>query len=638
MRLCPNRDQLAELRPQLTDGEQTLVDFLDEHLPPSWTIYVQPYMNDMRPDVVVLNPNIGIVVFEVKDWSMGRYRFESGKMIAETATHRWTEDNPLLKARWYAKSIFKQFLATDEAELQVGRSPNDQALCRHAVYFHKAAQYEIDGLFKGIRGDHDILLGSDSLRVDNLTAVVPYCFLSKSKFIRTRQIEALQKAHDWLVPPQHALEQQSPLPQLTPEQREYGIPGSGFRRIRGVAGSGKSFVLAHRAARANSEGRSILVLSFNITMSHVLRDLLKRAPYPLNWRRITWGHFHSWAKKESIESGLLPIEPKSLRRDNLGHEASAEDPVGYMFLEQQGVKQTSREENIDQLLACLRQIDAGDEVAPGYDRPEFDGIYIDEAQDFDPEWLDTVARFLAPKGELVIFADHRQNLYGKDGGRDRAASMTHCKFRGPWAQMPRKSLRLPWRIAMFLNEFAQSAGVGDAEDLGIEDFVDRPEQPDLELDVLAWRPVEGSQEGLRHIKQALEKLGKPNPGDVVVLLPTHESGMRAVEQLKGEYHQIVHVFGANEAESRLRKTAFWMGRGGLKMSTIHSFKGWELDNVIVLWPPKYELEHIPSSQQASLFYTAVSRGMRNLVVLNANRAYDQYFKNWDLLEVEEIPS
>ena len=47
-----------------------------------------------------------------------------------------------------------------------------------------------------------------------------------------------------------------------------------IRRVRGSAGCGKSFGLAARAARLASEGKSVLVLSYNATLAHYLRALV----------------------------------------------------------------------------------------------------------------------------------------------------------------------------------------------------------------------------------------------------------------------------------------------------------------------------------------------------------------------------
>ena len=71
------------------------------------------------------------------------------------------------------------------------------------------------------------------------------------------------------------------------------------------------------------------------------------------------------------------------------------------------------------------------------------------------------------------------------------------------------------------------------------------------------------------------------------------------------------------------------------MCTIQSFKGWELDNVVIVWPSRDELAHIPKAERDALFYTAVSRGMTNVVVLNANRDYDQFFGDWEKYSKED---
>jgi hypothetical protein len=46
-----------------------------------------------------------------------------------------------------------------------------------------------------------------------------------------------------------------------------------------------------------------------------------------------------------------------------------------------------------------------------------------------------------------------------------------------------------------------------------------------------------------------------------------------------------HVFEDDyDKKIHRHKKAFWMGDSRLKMSTIHSFKGWEVPNVIVVIP------------------------------------------------------
>jgi hypothetical protein len=73
--IYPPLDEHAHLRQKLTDGEQAVLALFDQSLAPEWEIYIQPHLNGLRPDFVLLNPRVGIAVFEVKDWNLGAMRY-----------------------------------------------------------------------------------------------------------------------------------------------------------------------------------------------------------------------------------------------------------------------------------------------------------------------------------------------------------------------------------------------------------------------------------------------------------------------------------------------------------------------------------------------------------------------------------
>jgi hypothetical protein len=73
--ICPPLPALQSLRTPLTPGERRVLDFFRRHLPPGWEIYVQPHLNGLRPDFVLLHPHAGIAVFEVKDWNLDAMRY-----------------------------------------------------------------------------------------------------------------------------------------------------------------------------------------------------------------------------------------------------------------------------------------------------------------------------------------------------------------------------------------------------------------------------------------------------------------------------------------------------------------------------------------------------------------------------------
>jgi hypothetical protein len=85
---------------------------------------------------------------------------------------------------------------------------------------------------------------------------------------------------------------------------------------------------------------------------------------------------------------------------------------------------------------------------------------------------------------------------------------------------------------------------------------------------------------------------------------------------------------------RAAKTHFTTDTDDMKMSTIHSFKGWEAETVILLLQPeisvedKYDGYYIQERENIpALIYTALTRAQCNLFILNlGNTKYHQFFQ------------
>lgn len=108
----------ASLRQSLTDGERQVLDLFSRHLPPDWEIYVQPHLNGLRPDFVLLHPNIGIAVFEVKDWNLDVIDYHP-KLMPGGRTELWAcngskhfsveNKNPFNAVARYKERIFNLY-------------------------------------------------------------------------------------------------------------------------------------------------------------------------------------------------------------------------------------------------------------------------------------------------------------------------------------------------------------------------------------------------------------------------------------------------------------------------------------------------------------------------------------------------
>lgn len=66
-----------------------------------------------------------------------------------------------------------------------------------------------------------------------------------------------------------------------------------------------------------------------------------------------------------------------------------------------------------------------------------------------------------------------------------------------------------------------------------------------------------------------------------------------------------------------------MGDSRLKMSTIHSFKGWELQNIILVTP---DSESYPNIDY--LMYIALTRTRENIIVFNRVSKYNEFGQSW----------
>jgi biopolymer transport protein ExbD len=159
--------------------------------------------------------------------------------------------------------------------------------------------------------------------------------------------------------------------------------------------------------------------------------------------------------------------------------------------------------------------------------------------------------------------------------------------------------------------------------------VEKVERPDLfnqyEEHSVWWNIEEKDwlnkvNEGFETIK---EKGTSKHGSDTVILLPDKNFGLECVKHFETTKNMKVnHVF-ENEEEKRYHKykKAFWMGDSRLKISTIHSFKGWEVLNVILYIPENY---FGGNDVYDKIVYTAMTRTRQNLIVINSNKRYWEF--------------
>lgn len=605
-RIFPSWDQIEQFRQPLTDGEKALARYLDDHLPAEWQVFVQPHLNGDKPDLAVLNPKVGLVFFEVKDWHPDLYfATEEWRTDAESRKPRKVRQffvnhsggtqpipSPVSQVSRYRDNLFGLYLPSiGEA---VDKNTKALAPFKIALYFHHMTTERARGLVDA-NPKRCAVFGFDSLTPGHLMEIVADSEREHSGYMRD---DWADKIRFFLSPPFHTIEQGTPL-KLSPDQRRHAEPDPGkHQRLRGVAGSGKTLVLAQRAANLASQGKRVLVVYFNITLGAYIRDHISRAKYGFGWDQIDIVHFHGFCKNYLSENEIKWPQGEG------DHVMSEVVPAMVKEAALSGKNSKAR---------------------------RYDAVLIDEGQDFCRSWYDTICCFLKESDELLLVRDERQNIYARDPDWADAqpGSDVKTKFRGQWRVLQatyRLQLPLIRQVQRFADEFLKA----ERQELRRAD--DGQTAFEFASPRLIWREVGDFDAArgalIRGARWLMEKQGV-HPQDIVVLTTNHHEGEALVEALGKDGLRANHVFGnGDKDESRRSKRSFQMGDGRIKVCTVHSFKGWELVNVLLLTPEEDDHEAESVEDLDKLIYTAITRARRNLIVYNRHPRYQAYGAEW----------
>ena len=439
--ISPPNVELSTLRQPLEEGEWRVLSFFDAHLPERWEIYVQPHLNGLRPDFVLLHPDVGIAVFEVKNWDLDalerwvEVRADKAPILKgrkDGNTFSMQSDNPVEKVFRYKQEI--QDLYCPRLH-QRGALPVVTA----GIIFPSADDDRVAQLLRPCREyrkmeewfQYNPISGRRALERGDLVLVFPEAKRTRSKFMTPDLAADLRM---WLVEPDAPRTQRTPL-ELDEIQRKLvnSRTRSGYRRITGPAGSGKSIVLAARAANLIEEGRDVLVVAFNITLLNYLADAAVRNHPPAR-KAATWLNFHHWCRRVCVDTDHGE-EYRALWSD--------EGP----FPDQE-------------LCALVESIIDGDSEGLV---PHYDAVLVDEGQDFQPNWWGLLRKVCKPDGEMLLASDATQDVYGTARSWTDGA-MKGAGFAGVWTKL-NISYRLPSGLIDFVREFGRQFLPRDNADL-----------------------------------------------------------------------------------------------------------------------------------------------------------------------------
>jgi hypothetical protein len=611
--ISPPRSDLNSLRQPLEEGEWRVLEFFDAHLPEGWEIYIQPHLNGLRPDFVLLHPHVGIAVFEVKNWDL-------------EAIDRWVEARndkaPLLKGRKDDKEFSLQSdnpvekVFRYKQEIQDLYCPRiDQrsglAVVTAGIIFPSADDEKVLQLLKPCLeyrnmvewSQYNPISGRKALNNGDISRVFPESKRRQSKYMTPDLAADLRL---WLVEPDAPRTQRTPL-ELDETQRKLATSRtkSGYRRITGPAGSGKSVVLAARAAKLISEGKEVLVIAFNITLLNYLADEAVRN-YPPARRAATWLNFHHWCKRV-CEDADYSEEYRALWKNDEGFP----------------------DNELCRLVGSIIDRDKEGLVQ------RYDAVLVDEGQDFKPSWWALLRKVCRPGGELLLAADATQDVYGTASSWTDGA-MKGAGFAGDWTRL-NVSYRLPSGLIDFVREFGRR--------FLPHNNVDLPPTRQLELNInvcLRWVQVVPGQAAATAVDEVWGLMKSHGPdglsvSDITILVDSQELGQSVVSLVGERGTRCVNTFEKDKRQRRRKKLAFFMGDARIKATTLHSFKGWETRALLIC------VEHAQDQRAMALLYAGLTRLKQHplgsfLTVVCGEPRLAEYGKSWPDFVLQERPN
>lgn len=571
-------ETLASLDSRVMPGERRVFVALRDHLPEDYLVYYDIPVDGRYPDFIIVGPDLGLVVLEVKDWRLKSILEVTSDQVrlrqAEGELDVW---NPARQVRDY-------LLRVVNALKRRPRLCVDNQLCcgwGSGVVLPYLTPEEVrqPSLFgpslEEVLGSGLVLTGSDlapEVLLPRLRGLIPARGAARGSLDAQQLDEIRSVLHPEIRIGWGATGEEIVRVMDLEQERLARTLGDGHQLLRGVAGSGKTIVLICRARylRAQHPDWRILVVCYN----RVLADFLRTA---IGDQRVEVSTFHAWCTRQLKAAGVDVPEPP-------GRGQQWDD----FWVE-----------TVPQLLS--EAFDTARVPTAAYQ-----GILIDEGQDFADNWYRLLLRALDPQtNRLFIALDSSQNIYR----RRISWRALGIQITGRRTRVLRRNYRntrpiLSAAYAVVHELDAAEADPGDlVSSLVVPDRALR-EGPAPELERL------DSAEGVRrHAKDWIgARLARGiAPGDILVL-GHNRLGMEKI---------------AGWLDGQKIPASFLPARrvdGTVGVSTIHSSKGLDAGHVLIL--NAHELDGLRTREEARrLLYIAMTRARDELCISSARPSW-----------------
>ncbi len=577
----------------MTSGERRLAERLEQKLDDDYLLWYDVPIGPrhLHPDFVVMHPRRGVLILEVKDWSLKTIHGadkQSWQVFADGTLK--TLPNPAEQARQYAHAVADALKRDPQLVHADGQYQSRLAFpWSYGVVFPNLTRKQFtDGQLDRVIEPQQVICSDEMLeKVDaeelqsRLWGMFPFMMRGVMSLPQLDRVR-------WIMFPEVRVQTQGAL--FDDSDAEAALPGimrvmdlqqeqlarslgDGHRVIHGVAGSGKTMILGYRAeylAKAHTAAsKPILILCYNEPLAVKLASSMETKGLA---DRVHARHFHKWCRDQLVAFGQTL--PGQIGRDQYVAE-----------LVQRVIHGVDR-----------KQIPSG----------QYQAVLIDEGHDFAPEWLKLVTQMVDPTtNSLLVLYDDAQSIYE----RSRSKQFSF-KSVGIQAQGRTTILRINYRNT---KQILQTASLIAADLLTADD------KDDDGIPLL--HPI---------------SCGRDGEAPLIIRLPTLRDEAARIADLLNAAHQEGHAWGdmavicrrynemaeCAQALSR-RKLPHQVRKGSgsfnpnadtIKVLTMHASKGLEFPLVALMGVGQMPAAGEDEREEARLFYVAATRATQRLVI------------------------
>lgn len=625
--LIPTLEKARSYKQAPTAGELHLLEFLSNHFDDEVEVYFQPCFNGDRPDIVVMGKILGVIVIEVKDWNLKNYFIDDKNRWVLKSNNKPVR-SPFAQVYKYKQNFFEIHVnGLLEKSL---RNENFYGLIKTYVYFHGATKHEVTALYQGHldrlhenASENEQNLKSKFVNFDTYESRRTWIESRKYKYERDMSFalysEKLKKIsfpltkkdvlfeesvylefQRLLAPPFHYANDGIPI-KYSEKQISLIKSLEGARvKICGLAGSGKTVVLAGRAVAAHKRhGGRILILTFNITLCRYIHDRVSAVREDFAWSEFDFNNYHRFITIALNNSEIDVVVPKELTYEG------KDKKVARRISEE-------RDKYFEDAYYSNESVFDGHNI-----KTKYSTILVDEIQDYKPEWIKILrSNFLEEDGEMILFGDEKQNIYGRALDGERRSKVVEGF--GRWNKLS-KSFRYKESspIIPLVNEFQKEFLLKTYE-------LDSDESSQLTLlgvGIHAYGIYQyGLIENLASQIIQLAKINKIHPNDISIISSQEYLLQRLDHKIRNsEDHRerTLSTFPSLEVTdhpkyskkysqiSASKKYGFNLNSGVMKLSSIHSFKGYESPFVFLI---------VNEGDSPEIVFTGLTRAKENIVV------------------------